>query len=176
MVNRSNREPRRKPKRTIGIFKLFAYADSFDYLLLLIGTLGAVVHGAALPVFFVIFSKLLNGFGSNINSPDQTNAVVGKYALYLLYLGLATWVSSWAEVAAWMQTGERQAARIRTLYLEALLSQDVGFFDTDARTGEIVNSISSETLLIQDAISEKVFNSNPSSASPLHLALSHIAI
>jgi ABC-type multidrug transport system fused ATPase/permease subunit len=66
-----------------------------------------------------------------------------------------------------MQTGERQAARIRTLYLEALLSQDVGFFDTDARTGEIVNSISSETLLIQDAISEKVFNSNPSCASPL---------
>jgi hypothetical protein len=63
---------------SVSIFKLFAYADSFDYLLLLIGTLGAVVHGAALPVFFVIFSKLLNGFGSNINSPDQTNAVVGK--------------------------------------------------------------------------------------------------
>jgi ATP-binding cassette subfamily B (MDR/TAP) protein 1 len=82
----------------------------------------------------------------------------------------------YTEVAAWMQTGERQAARIRTLYLEALLSQDVGFFDTDAKTGEIVNSISSETLLIQDAISEKVFNSNPSCASPLQLALSRIAI
>lgn len=61
-----------------------------------------------------------------------------------------------AEVAAWMQTGERQAARIRVKYLEALLKQDVGFFDTDARTGEIVTSISSDTLLIQDAISEKV--------------------
>lgn len=56
-----------------------------------------------------------------------------------------------------MQTGERQAARIRVKYLEALLKQDVGFFDTDARTGEIVSSISSDTLLIQDAISEKVF-------------------
>jgi hypothetical protein len=63
---------------SVSIFKLFAYADSFDYLLLLVGTVGAVVHGAALPVFFVIFSKLLNGFGSNINSPDQTNVVVGK--------------------------------------------------------------------------------------------------
>jgi hypothetical protein len=63
---------------SVSIFKLFAYADSFDYLLILLGTVGAIVHGAALPVFFVIFSKLLNGFGANTNSPDQTNAVVGK--------------------------------------------------------------------------------------------------
>ncbi|KAG8366827.1 hypothetical protein BUALT_Bualt16G0008400 [Buddleja alternifolia] len=32
---------------------------------------------------------------------------------------------------------------------------DVGFFDTDARTGDIVFSISTDTLLVQDAISEK---------------------
>lgn len=37
-----------------------------------------------------------------------------------------------------------------------MLSQDVGFFDTDATTGEIVSRISSDTLLVQDAISEKV--------------------
>jgi len=61
-----------------------------------------------------------------------------------------------AEVAAWMQTGERQAARIRVLYLKAMLQQDISYFDVDARTGEVVNSIASDTLLIQDAISEKV--------------------
>jgi ATP-binding cassette subfamily B (MDR/TAP) protein 1 len=37
-----------------------------------------------------------------------------------------------------------------------MLKQDISFFDTDARTGDIVSSISSDTLLIQDAISEKV--------------------
>lgn len=61
-----------------------------------------------------------------------------------------------AEVASWMLTGERQTARIRVLYLKAMLKQDVGYFDVDARTGEVVTSISSDTLLIQDAISEKV--------------------
>lgn len=55
-----------------------------------------------------------------------------------------------------MQTGERQSARMRTAYLRAMLAQDVGFFDTDASTGEIVSRISSDTLLVQDAISEKV--------------------
>lgn len=55
-----------------------------------------------------------------------------------------------------MQTGERQSGRMRTLYLQAMLNQDVGFFDVDISTGEIVNGISSDTALVQDAISEKV--------------------
>lgn len=55
-----------------------------------------------------------------------------------------------------MYTGERQAGALRRRYLEAVLKQDVGFFDTDARTGDIVFSVSTDTLLIQDAISEKV--------------------
>lgn len=47
---------------------------------------------------------------------------------------------------------------LRKKYLEAVLKQDVGFFDTDARTGDIVFSVSTDTLLVQDAISEKVLN------------------
>lgn len=46
---------------------------------------------------------------------------------------------------------------LRKKYLEAVLKQDVGFFDTDARTGDIVFSVSTDTLLVQDAISEKVY-------------------
>ena len=60
------------------------------------------------------------------------------------------------EIACWMYTGERQAGALRKKYLEAVLKQDVGFFDTDARTGDIVFSVSTDTLLVQDAISEKV--------------------
>lgn len=55
-----------------------------------------------------------------------------------------------------MYTGERQVIALRKRYLEAVLRQDVGFFDTDARTGDIVFSVSTDTLLVQDAISEKV--------------------
>lgn len=57
-----------------------------------------------------------------------------------------------------MYTGERQVGALRRRYLEAVLKQDVGFFDTDARTGDIVFSVSTDTLLVQDAISEKVGN------------------
>lgn len=56
-----------------------------------------------------------------------------------------------------MHTGQRQVSKMRRAYLRAILDQEVGFFDTDARTGLLVDSISKDTVLVQDAISEKVW-------------------
>uniref|UniRef100_A0A804KAF5 ABC transporter B family member 19 n=1 Tax=Musa acuminata subsp. malaccensis TaxID=214687 RepID=A0A804KAF5_MUSAM len=122
------------------------------------GSVGAVVHGSAMPVFFLLFGDLVNGFGKNQHHLMVMTHEVSKYALYFVYLGLVVCLSSYAEIACWMYTGERQASALRRKYLEAVLRQDVGFFDTDARTGDIVFSVSTDTLLVQDAISEKVGN------------------
>jgi ATP-binding cassette subfamily B (MDR/TAP) protein 1 len=61
-----------------------------------------------------------------------------------------------AEVACWIVTGERQASRIRSLYLKTILRQDIGFFDTETTTGEVIGRMSGDTVLIQDAMGEKV--------------------
>ena len=61
-----------------------------------------------------------------------------------------------AEVAFWMQTGERQSARIRELYLAAILKQEIAFFDPGSSSGQIVAAVTGDVLLVQDAISEKV--------------------
>lgn len=56
-----------------------------------------------------------------------------------------------------MRTGERQALRIRALYLRAVLRQNEGFFDTrGASATEVVSGIAADTTAIQEAISEKV--------------------
>lgn len=87
------------------------------------------------------------------------NTIEKKVKIKNLVLFLNFWViifSFQPEIACWMYTGERQVSTLRKKYLEAVLKQDVGFFDTDARTGDIVFSVSTDTLLVQDAISEKV--------------------
>jgi len=61
-----------------------------------------------------------------------------------------------AEVTCWMVTGERQAARIRGLYLKTILKQDIAFFDTETTTGEVIGRMSGDTILIQDSMGEKV--------------------
>lgn len=62
-----------------------------------------------------------------------------------------------AEGYCWSRTSERQVLRIRYKYLEAILRQEVAFFDSqEATTSEIINSISKDTSLIQEVLSEKV--------------------
>ncbi|KAF6172237.1 hypothetical protein GIB67_024859 [Kingdonia uniflora] len=55
-----------------------------------------------------------------------------------------------------MVTRERQAARIRSLYLKAILRQDITFFDKETNTGEVIGRMSDETVIIQDAMGEKI--------------------
>lgn len=52
--------------------------------------------------------------------------------------------------------GERSAHKIRTDYLRAVLRQDVGYFDTEISTGDIMHGISSDVAQIQEVMAEKV--------------------
>jgi ATP-binding cassette, subfamily B (MDR/TAP), member 1 len=52
--------------------------------------------------------------------------------------------------------GERQATRLRSLYLKAVLRQDIAFFDVEMTTADAASRMSADTVLIQDALGEKV--------------------
>lgn len=63
-----------------------------------------------------------------------------------------------AEGFCWSKTSERQVLKMRYKYLEAVLRQEVAFFDSqEATTAEVVDSISKDTALIQEVLSEKVY-------------------
>ncbi|KAH9313080.1 hypothetical protein KI387_028115, partial [Taxus chinensis] len=80
----------------------------------------------------------------------------GTIALKFVYLACGAGVASFLGASCWMCTAERQAARIRSLYLKTILRQDVGFFDTETSTGEIIGRMSGDIVLIQEAMGEKV--------------------
>ncbi|KAK3158796.1 hypothetical protein QOZ80_2AG0141690 [Eleusine coracana subsp. coracana] len=142
----------------VPFLKLFSFADRWDYVLMAVGSLGACAHGASVPVFFIFFGKLINIIGLAYLFPTTVSGRVAKYSLDFVYLGIVILFSSWTEVACWMHTGERQAAKMRLAYLRAMLDQDISVFDTEASTGEVINAITSDILVVQDAISEKVGN------------------
>lgn len=55
-----------------------------------------------------------------------------------------------------MQTGERQTARLRLKYLQSVLRKKIDFFDIEAGDKNIIYHISSDAMLVQDAIGDKV--------------------
>ncbi|XP_057799135.1 ABC transporter B family member 2-like [Salvia miltiorrhiza] len=143
-------------RKTVGIGKMFSFADSYDYFLMFVGSIGACVHGASVPVFFIFFGKMINIIGLAYLFPQEASHKVAMYSLDFLYLSIVIMFSSWTEVACWMHSGERQAAKMRMAYLRSMLNQDICIFDTEASTGEVISAITTDILIVQDAISEKV--------------------
>ncbi|KAK4419593.1 ABC transporter B family member 11 [Sesamum alatum] len=135
--------------------KLFSFADPADYALMVIGTITAVGSGLCLPLMTVLFGELANSFGQNAETKRVVNEV-SKVSLKYVYLALGSGVAASSQVACWMITGERQAARIRNLYLRAILRQDIGYFDKETNIGEIIERMSTDTIIIQDAMGQKV--------------------
>ncbi|CAH8306373.1 unnamed protein product [Eruca vesicaria subsp. sativa] len=70
-------EIRKKKEESLPFFKLFSFADKFDYHLMITGTLGAIIHGSSMPVFFLLFGEMVNdnhgddmhGFGALNRTP-----------------------------------------------------------------------------------------------------------
>ncbi|KAJ6301922.1 hypothetical protein OIU77_016100 [Salix suchowensis] len=138
----------------VAFHKLFTFADRLDVALMIVGTLSAMANGLAQPLMTLIFGQLINSFGAS----DRSNIVkeVSKVALNFVYLAVGSGIASLLQVSCWMVTGERQSTRIRGLYLKTILGQDIGFFDSETSTGEVIGRMSGDTILIQDAMGEKV--------------------
>uniref|UniRef100_A0A0D9WCH5 MDR-like ABC transporter n=1 Tax=Leersia perrieri TaxID=77586 RepID=A0A0D9WCH5_9ORYZ len=143
---------------SVAFHRLFAFADATDAALILLGTLGAAANGAALPLMTVLFAGLIDAFGGAGAGGAGVVSRVSAVSVEFIYLAIASAAASFIQVSCWMVTGERQAARIRSLYLKTILRQEVSFFDknTAASPGEVVGRMSGDTALIQDAMGEKV--------------------
>ncbi|KAL0436040.1 UNVERIFIED_CONTAM: ABC transporter B family member 11 [Sesamum radiatum] len=138
----------------IPFYKLFIFSDGWDKLLMVLGTIGAIGNGLNSPLMALLFGELADAFGTSQN--DKVLPVVCKVSLKLVYVALGCGAAAFLQVACWMITGERQAARIRSLYLRTILQQDIAFFDKEVHTGEVIGRMSGDTVLIQDAMGEKV--------------------
>ncbi|CAJ1949076.1 unnamed protein product [Sphenostylis stenocarpa] len=133
----SEEQSKQKGKaETVAFHKLFAFADGADIVLMVVGSFGGIGNGLGFPLMTLLFGEIIDTFGGNQNSPNIVEKV--------------------SQVTCWMVTGERQAARIRGLYLKSILRQDIVFFDKETNTGEVIGRISGDTVLIQDAMGEKV--------------------
>ncbi|KAF3622539.1 ABC transporter B family member 18 [Capsicum annuum] len=146
-------------KKSYGSFRsIFMHADRADILLMTFGFLGAVGDGVSMPVMLIVTSKLMNNLGGNNDTSNIDNFThhINENALALVYLACGQWVACFLEGYCWTRTAERQASRLRIRYLKAVLRQDVGYFDLHvASTADVIASVSSDSLVIQDCISEK---------------------
>ncbi|KAH6563599.1 hypothetical protein BASA62_008434 [Batrachochytrium salamandrivorans] len=145
----------------IGYFKLYRYARRTDIALMALGLFMAFLAGAAFPLTTVVFGELINTFGKWQIRPgfyvtaEELVSEVSSKTIFFLYLALLTFITTYLYMSIFVYASERQAHIIREQYLKAVLRQNIGWFD-NVGAGEVATRITSDTLLIQDGIGEKV--------------------
>ncbi|KAK3152358.1 hypothetical protein QOZ80_2BG0157840 [Eleusine coracana subsp. coracana] len=138
---------------------VFVHADAVDVALMVLGLVGAMGDGMSTPVMLLIGSRIFNDIGTGPDVLLQFSSRMNENARNLVFLAASNWVMAFLEGYCWTRTAERQASRMRARYLRAVLRQDVEYFDLKASsTSEVITSVSNDSLVVQDALSEKVPN------------------
>ncbi|CAJ1940684.1 unnamed protein product [Sphenostylis stenocarpa] len=150
--------------KTVPFHKLFSFAHPWDYFLMIVGAISAVSNGICLPLMTSFIGDAIDAFGRHTNNTQEVVHEVSKVSLKFASIGAGAFLAAFLpthacnlpEVSCWVITGDRQAARIRALYLKAILRQDISFFDKETTSGEVVGRMSGDTVLIQEAMGEKL--------------------
>ncbi|GMI77846.1 hypothetical protein HRI_001453900 [Hibiscus trionum] len=146
-----------EPPRPVGLLSLFKYSTNWDIVLVILGCLGALINGGALPWYSFLFGKFVNKIAEE-SKFDKTKMMkdVQMICQFMSLLAAIVVVGAYLEITCWRLVGERSAQRIRTKYLRAVLRQDISFFDTEVGTGDIMHGISSDVAQIQEVMGEKM--------------------
>ncbi|GJV84198.1 ABC transporter family protein [Tanacetum coccineum] len=133
------------------------HADGADMFLMALGVLGAIGDGIVMPAMLFVSSSIVNNIGASSLSTDVLTDRINQNAVNLCYLAVVKWVACFLEGYCWSRTAERQTSRLRSTYLKAVLRQEVAYFDLKVTsTTDIITSVSSDSVIIQDVISEKM--------------------
>ncbi|XP_040379594.1 ABC transporter B family member 15-like [Oryza brachyantha] len=150
-------------KEKPSFLRLVRYADAYDRCLMALGVLGSFGDGMMQPLSMLVLGDIINNYGGARGAGSTfSSGAVDKFALRLLYVAVAVAACSFLEGLCWTRTAERQASRMRRLYLEAVLRQEVAFFDAaapsqaQATTFRVISTVSDDADTIQDFLGEKL--------------------
>ncbi|KAH7082712.1 leptomycin B resistance protein pmd1 [Paraphoma chrysanthemicola] len=146
------------PKLTVGYFALFRYASRNEIIIMVIALIASIAAGAVMPLMTIVygnFAGTFTGFSVDALAISHFQDQINTLTLYFVYLGIASFFTSWISIVGFSYTGERITQQIRELYLRAIFRQNIAFFDF-LGSGEVTTRISSDMNLVQDGIGQKI--------------------
>lgn len=118
MNNSTNTQKNQRAKKIneahvpqIKFIKLFRFCIKTDYLIMVIGTLGAIANGIIMPALALILGSASLSFDPR-NGPDTIVSEGRKHSLYFLFGGIVAVFAAQISMTCWILIGERQTTNI----------------------------------------------------------------
>eukprot|EP00794_Sanderia_malayensis_P014227 gene14227-15710_t len=142
----SKAEGKEKKKADLG--RLFSLAKPEAWLII-VGTIGLIGSSGSQMVAPIFFGKVIDSALKPTMGPLNKTILL----LFIIYTvgGISAFFRTWMYTLA----GQRLVARLRRELFTHIISQEVGFFDS-TRTGELMNRLSSDSQVIQNAVTVNI--------------------
>uniref|UniRef100_A0AAX7V0J4 ATP-binding cassette sub-family B member 5 n=1 Tax=Astatotilapia calliptera TaxID=8154 RepID=A0AAX7V0J4_ASTCA len=145
--------------------KVFRFADRWDVLMIIAGTVMSMANGVVLPLMCIVFGDMTDSFIQQAfpsefqMQANSTNSTLEEemtgHAIYFSIMGAGVLVAAYLQVALWALAAGRQVKRIRILFFHQIMRQDIGWFDVN-ETGELNTRLTDDVYKIQEGIGDKV--------------------
>ncbi|KAM9487233.1 bile salt export pump-like [Clarias gariepinus] len=164
----------------VGFFQLFRFATWLDIVMMIVGGLCAIVHGAAYPLMLLVYSVMTNTFiahelkiqeladpkkrnGTVMELLDNNTVVCGVdigaqmtiFAYYYVGIGVGVLILSYFQIALWVSSAARQTQRMRKTYFRKIMSMEIGWFDCNS-VGELNTRISDDVNKVNNAMADQM--------------------
>ncbi|TDH68641.1 hypothetical protein CCR75_009079 [Bremia lactucae] len=140
--------------KMVSLTELLSYADNTDKILMALGTIGALAAGVSQPIQIVFFGDVVNTFNPSSPGADIENDIQ-SVALNFVYVGIAVFVAGTFQVACWTITASRQVKRIRSEYVSAILTKEIGWFDVNEPM-QLGSRVAEASVTIQEGMGRKI--------------------
>ncbi|XP_050420409.1 ATP-dependent translocase ABCB1-like isoform X2 [Adelges cooleyi] len=171
-------------KIKLSFLRIFRYADRWDIILMVIGSVMSLATGASLPILGYFFGKMTNTFiqqssednpldvttlptndrnatyngtsypTSDRMSPEDFDIYLTTYSLYYLYIGIAVLIAAYIQTWCWEMSCERQVYRLRNVFFKQIIRQDITWFDVN-QNNDITSKLFDDLERIREGISSK---------------------
>ncbi|KAG6556032.1 hypothetical protein Mapa_001973 [Marchantia paleacea] len=142
----------RKYTNIVSYRQLLLFADAVDIFLMIVGSINGIFHGLMITCILLstgsIFGAVAEASGDRRTMADSLIQEVPQF----LYIALALFVSVFLEQSCWMYTGERQATCLRRRAVEAILNQELAFFETEENKTHLISMATDDIGFVQEAI------------------------
>ncbi|XP_007494388.2 bile salt export pump isoform X1 [Monodelphis domestica] len=136
------------------VMRILKY-NSPEWPYMLAGSLGASLNGAVNPLYALLFSQIIGTF-SILDKEEQRSQIDGL-CIFFIILGIASFFSQFLQGYTFAKSGELLTKRLRRFGFQAMLGQDIGWFDDIKNSpGALTTRLATDASQVQGATGTQI--------------------
>jgi ABC-type multidrug transport system fused ATPase/permease subunit len=110
---------------------------------ILLGTIVSIVYGGVTPLYGLIFANVYGTFGAS--DVHEQERLTRNYSIISFCLGLGVGIAQFLTSLSFGKSGEALTMRLRKLTFNAMLRQEMAYFDKESNTtGALITRLSAD--------------------------------